>query len=657
MSNFDSTTHTILYIEDNPADAVIVRERLKTGSGMSPFHITHVPTLRQALEILQTSEFSVILLDLNLPETNGLETLTRIQSANSTTPIVVLTVTENEPMALEAIKMGAKDYIPKSQMNSVLLSRILQYAIEREKNERIRWDSERKYRLFVEGATGLAFILLDLDGKIIHWNHGAQRLFGYTEEAALNKYFSFLFPLQDQKEGRPETELRRARTDEKGNDDNWLVRADGTRFWASGAVTAVRDKQSQLIGFAKVVRDNSAKREANDKLAELNRTLEERVHQRTRELVRNQERLRSMASDLTLTEQRERRRLATDLHDYLAQLLVACRLKINQAQSLTDPQDLQKIIQEADTILDQSLEYTRTLVTQISPPCLYEFGLPAALVWLGTEMKKQGLQVEITGKNLAPNLVEEQAVLLYQSVRELLFNVIKHSGVNEATVSLSTPEDNFLQIEVGDHGCGIFKYPEEKDASSKFGLFSIRERLEALGGETVITSSPGKGTRILLRIPLENYSGELLRQIEQSKPVSAMNKTSIAETQKGKTRILLVDDHKMVREGFCHILNAQLDLEVVGEAENGQQAVTLCQSLRPDVVVMDLQMPIMDGREATRRIKEENPAMIVIGVSVHDTPEMAQRFREVGADEFITKGGPAENLVTAIRRFGPVRSS
>ena len=495
MSDLHSHIHSILLVEDNPADAELVRERLRDASGMSPFHITHARTLKEALETLQTTAFDVILLDLNLPETSGLETLKRIRLRNSAIPLVVLTGTEDEPLALEAIKLGAQDYIPKSSMNAVLLSRILHYAIEREKNDRIRRDSERKYRLFVEGATGLAFILLNLDGHIIHWNSGAQRLLGYSEDAALNRHFSFLFTPEDQTKGRPEIELRRATLDEKGDDDNWLVRADGTRFWASGAVTAVRDTQDTLIGFAKVVRDKSSQKEASNKLAELNRTLEERVKQRTRELVRNQERLRAMASDLILTEQRERRRLASDLHDYLAQLLVVCRLKLSQGPSLTDMESLRKIIQEADTVLDQSLVYTRTLVSQLSPSCLYEFGLPAALVWLGSDMGKQGFSVKVTGGHLTLDLQEDQAVLLYQCVRELLFNVLKHSGVKEATVTLAIQPDNRLQIEVEDHGCGFSERLEERNESSstKFGLFSIRNGWKPSAGRSYSLRFPRKG--------------------------------------------------------------------------------------------------------------------------------------------------------------------
>jgi PAS domain S-box-containing protein len=645
---------TIILVEDNSADALLIQERLSERSDEFPFHLLHVRTLQEASEIVRISDVHAILLDLNLPGSNGLETLSRMLSVGPSIPIVVLTGTEDESLAREAIRLGAQDYIPKSHMNAVLFARVLSYAMERERHEQIRLDSERKFRLFVEGATGLAFILLDLHGNITHWNTGAQRLFGYPEEATLNNHFSFLFTAEDQKNGRPETELRQARNNEKGDDDNWLVRADGSAFWASGGVTAVRDAKENLIGFAKVVRDITSQKKVNEKLAQLNRTLEERVHARTQELVRNRERLRAMASELTLAEQRERRRLASDLHDYLAQLLVVCRLKLSQSQSSEDTEDMRKMMQEADGLLDQSLTYTRTLVSQLSPSCLYEFGLQSALVWLGSEMQKQGLQVTLHENNLNLNLPEDQAVLIYQSVRELLYNVLKHSGVKEATIRLAIEPDNHLHIQVEDHGRGFIEthFEREEGFSTKFGLFSIRERIQALGGKLIVTSIPDEGTRALLRIPLKRETEKATRQVEKAKSAPPSQPFHGAPSSTDKIRILLVDDHKMVREGFYHILNAQSDMEVVGEAENGQQAIALCHSLGPDVVVMDLHMPNMDGLEATKRIKQDCPGTVVIGLSIHDNLEVMRWFMDAGADEFVAKSGSTKSLLYAIRQFG-----
>jgi len=653
MDTNTSTTLSILLVEDNPPDARMVQEQLTHTSTLHSFSITHARTLREALTFLHTTTFHAILLDLNLPESNGMETLKQIRKTNTSTPIVILTVNEDEPLALEAIKLGAQDYVPKSQLTSGLLPRTLHYAIERVRNDHKRGETERMYRLFVEGATGLAFILLDVNGHIIHWNEGAQRLFGYSDEEALKRYFSFLFQQEDQNNNRPEAELRRAQADEKGDDDNWLVRADGTRFWASGAVTAVRDSQEQLIGFAKVVRDKTLTKEANDKLAELNRTLEERVNTRTQELVRYQDRLRAMASELTITEQRERRRLASDLHDYLAQLLVVCRLKLGQCQSHQEKESILKTLGEADDLLDQSLTYTRTLVSQISPTCLYEFGLQASLSWLGDEMKNQGLTVHVNDGNRTLNFREDHAVLIYQSVRELLYNVLKHSGVNEAILTVSIPNNTHLQIEVRDSGRGFIHHSTDtaNHPTEKFGIFSIRERIEALGGDFLIASTPEHGTNVRFQIPLETEKQEEPQDDKHTTPDPAISPPPHRSSLSDTIRILIVDDHKMVREGFRFILNAQEDFEVVGEAENGEDAILQSRSLHPDIIIMDFQMPNMDGLEATRRIIREKPETIVIGLSVYDSTEAVQWFLDAGAKALVAKGGPADHLVNTIRQF------
>jgi signal transduction histidine kinase len=201
-----------------------------------------------------------------------------------------------------------------------------------------------------------------------------------------------------------------------------------------------------------------------------------------------------------LTEQRERRRLATDLHDYLAQLLVLSRLKLSQAQPKVSPGSTSTLLQEAQEALKQALTYTRTLVADLSPPVLREFGLAAALTWIGEHMRPHGLSVTVTVEKDCPALPEDQAVLLFQSVRELLMNVSKHAGTDRASVSLWVDENQTLRITVEDHGKG-FQAEAADRPSDQFGLFSIRERMQVIGGTLEIESLPGRGTRAMLILP------------------------------------------------------------------------------------------------------------------------------------------------------------
>ncbi|MCA9421137.1 MAG: PAS domain S-box protein [Nitrospira sp.] len=231
------------------------------------------------------------------------------------------------------------------------------------------------------------------------------------------------------------------------------------------------------------------------------------VHERTEELVNSQKRLREMAAELNLTEQRERQRIAMELHDYLSQLLVLCRLKVSQTMQGLKPETQELgLIKETEDILDQALTYARTLVAELSPSVLFEFGLLAALKWLAGQMIHHGLNVTMTCEGIQDLKVpEDKAILLYQSTRELFFNVMKHAGTNHATLTIGK-EEGMLRITVGDEGKGFHSTKGTAtsftDPSMKFGLFSIRERMFSLGGLFAIESQPTHGTSASLLLPL-----------------------------------------------------------------------------------------------------------------------------------------------------------
>jgi DNA-binding NarL/FixJ family response regulator len=115
-------------------------------------------------------------------------------------------------------------------------------------------------------------------------------------------------------------------------------------------------------------------------------------------------------------------------------------------------------------------------------------------------------------------------------------------------------------------------------------------------------------------------------------------------------RLLLADDHDLVRDGFHRMLGREPDLEVVGEASNGREAVELCRSLRPDLVLMDVRMPEMDGLEATRTIKAERPEVSVLVVSTHENPDYLFEALKAGAAGYVLKDAPKRRLVDAVRR-------
>lgn len=398
-------------------------------------------------------------------------------------------------------------------------------------------------------------------------------------------------------------------------------------------------------------RAEAALRDSEEQLRSFAGQLERLVEARTDELLLSQGRLRELATELNLTEHRERTKLATELHDHLAQLLVLGRLKLGQAKRVEGVvRPCADFIKDTEGVLDDALAYTRTLVAGLSPPILREFGLAAALRWLPSQMERYHLTVAVRTPDATEwPITEDRAVLLFQSVRELLINITKHAETTEAAVTLWY-EDEFLQLEVRDEGRGFDAAAVDRPspASSKFGLFSIRERMKALDGAFEIESAPGKGTTARLTLPLQQRGGPQVAAGVDRRPSRPAPVPRLSPQPGRPIRVLLVDDHVMLRQGLRSIVTGYDHLNVVGEASNGVEAIQLAGRLAPEVIVMDVNMPQLDGIEATRRIKERHPEIAIIGLSVHRSSDVAQQLIAAGAVGYLTKESAADELCKAI---------
>jgi signal transduction histidine kinase len=218
-----------------------------------------------------------------------------------------------------------------------------------------------------------------------------------------------------------------------------------------------------------------------------------------------QQQLQSLASELSLTEERERRRLATVLHDHIAQLLVVAKGKFEKVQESTLFRSLAKPMEEIRKLIEESIRYTRSLVFELSPPILYDLGFEPAMEWLAEHMQQQyGLVVNVEDDAQPKPLDNEARVLLFRAVRELLFNVLKHAQASCTTVCMRRVGEH-LQIIVEDNGVGFApdKLSAESGKIEGFGLFSIRERLNYFGGRMEIESAPREVTRVILSLPLK----------------------------------------------------------------------------------------------------------------------------------------------------------
>jgi signal transduction histidine kinase len=266
-----------------------------------------------------------------------------------------------------------------------------------------------------------------------------------------------------------------------------------------------KSTEGQILESRKILR-RKVKERTKD-LVRLNRSLRREIAERRRkerEISQYQRQLRSLASELSLSEERDRRSMAANLHDHIGQALAVIKMKFLQLHCNSVLCKFKDTIEDIRVNLDEAIETTRSITFELSPPVLYELGLLPALQWLADEFqRKHGISVEVTTEGSLRQMDDNTKANLFKSTRELLFNAAKHARVSQVWVRIIW-EKRQIRIEVRDDGVGF-------DASrllpidikrSGFGLFSVKERMGYIGGRLTIDSMPGHGARATLMAPL-----------------------------------------------------------------------------------------------------------------------------------------------------------
>lgn len=345
--------------------------------------------------------------------------------------------------------------------------------------------SEARYRRLHESMTD-AFVRVSMDGWIQESNRAYQEMVGYADDELLRMTYMNLTP---ERWHAFQAEIIETQVLRRGFSDVYRKeyrRKNNTVFPVELRTFLLRDERGNPSGMWALIRDITDRKRAEAALAE------------------QQQRLRALGAELSVAEQRERRRIATLLHDDVIQSLALARIQLGAVSQCRPEDDRAKVVDESRKIIEQAIDHLRSLTYQLSPPILHELGLEAALDWLAEQFAGQykfRCRFEDDGQ---PKPVGENArTLLFAGVRELLLNVAKHARATQVVVR-AQKEDGMIRILVEDDGAGFDTARVVRvDKISGFGLFNLRERLNYLGGRCEIQSDPGRGTKVVLIAPLE----------------------------------------------------------------------------------------------------------------------------------------------------------
>ncbi|MGB6484687.1 MAG: response regulator [Candidatus Acidiferrales bacterium] len=370
----------------------------------------------------------------------------------------------------------------------------------------------------------------------------------------------------------------------------------------------------------------------------------------------NEEALRQLSTRLLELQDEERRRISRDLHDVTGQKLALQCIALSRMTRLLSPtanEETRDSIAQCLDLTNQISEEIRTLSYLLHPPLLDELGLPSAVKWFAQGFQQRtGICVDVDIAHDLPRLRPDVEVALFRVVQESLTNVHRYSESPTAYVRVSRDRDEF-KLEVGDSGKGMqigkTKIPGADLAPLGVGIQGMRQRIRQFSGRLEILSKLGKGTVVLAVLPIRELCLQIQGEEKKTSQEEEGHRKSGNEETGSRRRILIADDHELLRRGVRSMLENETDLQVCGEAIDGIDAVEKTLTLSPDLVILDINMPALNGLATVRQILRARPETKILIFTVHDSEQTVHESFLAGAHGFLSKGKAGRDLVDAVR--------
>jgi PAS domain S-box-containing protein len=497
----------------------------------------------------------------------------------------------------------------------------------------LRDNPEEQYRLLTENVKDFAIFLLDKEGKIATWNTGAERITGYNEAEAIGRPFALLFRPQDIISREPEQELSIAAEKGRSEDERWHIRKDGYQFWAMGVVTPLWDEQGKLRGYAKIMRDITARKRAETELAEANRRKDDFLAMLAHELrnplapvlnglqILRLERTVSPNGQQAITMIDRQTRHLTRLVD---DLLDISRITTGKVSLRRERVELHPLVNHAVETVGPLMDSRRHRLS---------VSMPSEAVWL-----------------------EADPARLTQVLANLLNNAAKYTEPGGHVRLSAEREGSEVIVRVRDTGIGIlremlpriFESFVQADRSidrTQGGLgigLTVAKSLVEMHGGKIEAHSPGvgEGSEFVVRLPA----------VPEVKPLEPEAVETGQAAQIPHLRLLVVDDNSDTVASLAMLM--RMYGHDVLTADSGPAGLDAALAHERDVIMLDIGLPSIDGYEVARRIRAHTAKPVLIAMTGYGQPEDRQKSKEAGFDYHLTKPIDPERLQDLLGRIG-----